>query len=153
MPINIIDIYNRLQTLRQEAGESYANLRACLNTREQITAQLLSDAAPHASSEHLHNMRAALRQGNIVQLRALLQAVPELHTSASHQQLMRQLDAAEHDLRHRQEGYNNRARQYNACRSTFPTIVLAWVLFFAPAPYFQSDETVFAAKASKCFKS
>lgn len=59
---------------------------------------------------------------------------------------MGQLETLENDILARRENYNNRVKQFNSYRNSFPAVLVAQKLSFGTVDYFDSDDEKFDAQ-------
>ena len=93
-----IAIYNKLQSMMQNIRESFANLQATLKKREQLNGQIIDIASKYMEHEQLVQLQVAQKQGDMNQIRFLMQNFPELRANDTYQKLMDQLERVENDI-------------------------------------------------------
>lgn len=157
LPI-VVGIYNRLVRLRQAVRQGVADIDAQLRQRHDLIPNLVetvkayagheaatldaviaarsaaASAAPSSGTER--QLKAAL--GNLL---ALGEAYPDLKASGKFQALQRELADAEDKLAAARRALNAAAARFNAARESFPAILFASVLGFAPADFHRLDDS------------
>lgn len=144
-----IAIYNKLQSMMQNIRESFANLQATLKKREQLNGQIIDIASKYMEHEQLVQLQVAQKQGDMNQIRFLMQNFPELRANDTYQKLMDQLERVENDILEKREDYNKEVKFYNSYRSSFPTVLVATKLSFDIVEYFNTDDDKFDMQARK----
>jgi len=136
--------YNKLQSSMQNIREGFSNLQAGLKKRQQLSGQIIEIASGYLEHEQVTQLRVAQSQ-NTQQLAAMAQNFPQLRADATYQKLMGQLETLENDILARRENYNNRVKQFNSYRNSFPAVLVAQKLSFGTVDYFDSDDEKFDA--------
>jgi LemA family protein len=137
--------YNKLQSSMQNIREGFSNLQAGLKKRQQLSGQIIEIASGYLEHEQVTQLRVAQSQ-NTQQLAAMAQNFPQLRADATYQKLMGQLETLENDILARRENYNNRVKQFNSYRNSFPAVLVAQKLSFGTVDYFDSDDEKFDAQ-------
>ena len=104
--------------------ENVANLRA----------RGMAETSPAASG----HVEAALGAG-LQRLIAIAEAYPELRASASFVELLRNLSDTENQIQFARRYYNGAVNNLNTRIATFPDLIPARLLRFAPAEYFEFE--------------
>ena len=153
----VIGIYNRLVGLRQSVRQGLADIDAQLRQRHDLIPNLVETVKGYAAHESAtleaviaarnaagaggqaaaageQHLRAAL--GNLL---ALGEAYPDLKASANFQSLQAELGDVEDKLAASRRALNAAAARYNASRESFPAVLFAGSLGFAPADFHQLD--------------
>ena len=138
-------VYNKLQSSMQNIREGFSNLQAGLKKRQQLSGQIIEIASGYLEHEQVTQLRVAQSQ-NTQQLAAMAQNFPQLRADATYQKLMGQLETLENDILARRENYNNRVKQFNSYRNSFPAVLVAQKLSFGTVDYFDSDDEKFDAQ-------
>lgn len=141
----LVKVYNKLQSSMQNIREGFSNLQAGLKKRQQLSGQIIEIASGYLEHEQVTQLRVAQSQ-NTQQLAAMAQNFPQLKADATYQKLMGQLEALENDILARRENYNNRVKQFNSYRNSFPAVLVAQKLSFDTVDYFDSDDEKFDAQ-------
>jgi len=156
--------YNSLVGLRNKLQESWRQVDVELNRRYDLVPNLVSTVQGSAQFERstldqvisLRNQAKALAGGggdpsqraqvegdlgralgNIV---VTAEAYPDLKTSAGFQQLQAQLSQTEDRIANSRRYYNAIVGQYNTRTESFPSNILANMLHFTRAGYFEVDD-------------
>ena len=141
----LVKVYNKLQSSMQNIREGFSNLQAGLKKRQQLSGQIIEIASGYLEHEQVTQLRVAQSQ-NTQQLAAMAQNFPQLRADATYQKLMGQLETLENDILARRENYNNRVKQFNSYRNSFPAVLVAQKLSFDTVEYFDSDDEKFDAQ-------
>ena len=141
----LVKVYNKLQSSMQNIREGFSNLQAGLKKRQQLSGQIIEIASGYLEHEQFTQLRVAQSQ-NTQQLAAMAQNFPQLRADATYQKLMGQLETLENDILARRENYNNRVKQFNSYRNSFPAVLVAQKLSFDTVEYFDSDDEKFDAQ-------
>ena len=141
----LVKVYNKLQSSMQNIREGFSNLQAGLKKRQQLSGQIIEIASGYLEHEQVTQLRVAQSQ-NTQQLAAMAQNFPQLRADATYQKLMGQLETLENDILARRENYNNRVKQFNSYRNSFPAVLVAQKLSFGTVDYFDSDDQKFDAQ-------
>ena len=141
----LVKVYNKLQSSMQNIREGFSNLQAGLKKRQQLSGQIIEIASGYLEHEQVTQLRVAQSQ-HTQQLAAMAQNFPQLRADATYQKLMGQLETLENDILARRENYNNRVKQFNSYRNSFPAVLVAQKLSFGTVDYFDSDDEKFDAQ-------
>ena len=79
-------------------------------------------------------------QGALRQIFALAEAYPDLKANQNFQQLQTELSDLENKIAAARRFFNNAAAEYNATRESFPAVLFAQSMGFAPQEFFNLDE-------------
>ena len=142
----LVKVYNKLQSSMQNIREGFSNLQAGLKKRQQLSGQIIEIASGYLAHEQIVQLKVAQAK-NTQQLVAMTQNFPELKADVTYQRLMGQLETLENDILARRESYNNRVKQFNSYRNSFPAVLVAQKLSFGTVDYFDSDDEKFDAQA------
>ena len=152
----IIAIYNGLVALRQRANQSFADIDVQLKQRHDLIPNLVETVKGYASHEKTtfdavvqarnsamsaHGPAAQAQAKNMLsgalrQLFALSEAYPDLKASANFQQLQRDLGDVENKLSAARRFFNNAVSELNTAIESFPAVLFARSLGFAPKEFF-----------------
>lgn len=143
-----IGIYNRLVGLRQTCRQGMADIDAQLRQRNDLIPNLVSTVKGYAAHEQetfeqviaarnrsASGGGAAAEQelnGALGKLMALGEAYPDLKASANFQSLQGELADTEDKLAAARRALNAASARYNASRESFPAVLVAGPLGFAP---------------------
>jgi LemA protein len=165
-------IYNRLVRMRLRVREAWSGVDVQLKRRADVVPNLVAAVQAYAAHERtlfedvatartaLINAAApitaieparALNQG-ISRLLAVAEAYPQLRASEQFLKLQDELFDLEEKLSYARHFYIRNALEYNTRLNSFPQILLAPLLGFRPADFFEIESgerrTVSAAVAS-----
>ena len=104
---------------------------------EEVTA-LRTAGMRETSPAALGNVEGRLGAG-LQRLLAIAEAYPELTASASYLDLMRNLTDVEQQIQFARRYYNGAVNNLNTRIATFPDLLVARLLRFAPAEYFEFE--------------
>jgi hypothetical protein len=113
---------------------SGTRISAAITARLRDLCLAAAGAAPSSGTER--QLKAAL--GNLL---ALAEAYPDLKASANFQALQRELADVADKLAAARRALNAAAARFNAARESFPAILFAGVLGFAPADFHRLDDS------------
>jgi LemA protein len=148
----VIGVYNRLVGLRQSVRQGVADIDAQLRQRHDLIPNLVETVKGYAAHESAtfeaviaarngagtpageQQLKTAL--GNLL---ALGEAYPDLKASANFQSLQGELADVEDKLAAARRALNAAAARFNAARESFPAVLFAGALGFAPADFHQLD--------------
>ncbi len=156
--IVLVSVYNRLVGLRQSVRQGLADIDAQLRQRHDLIPNLVETVKGYAAHESAtldaviaarntagaggqtaaageQQLRTAL--GNLL---ALGEAYPDLKASANFQSLQAELGDVEDKLAAARRALNAAAARYNGARESFPAVLFAGSLGFAPADFHQLEE-------------
>ncbi|HUP01817.1 MAG TPA: LemA family protein [Gemmatimonadota bacterium] len=153
--------YNGLIGLRNRLRASWGDIDALLKRRADLIPNLVAAVRGYAGHEQRtfesvtaartsallagggpEDARVRAEAENVLtrrvhQLLALAEDYPDLRASANFLQLQADLTETEDDLASARRYYNAVVRDYNTRRETFPNLVIAGPLGFAPGEYFE----------------
>lgn len=104
---------------------------------EEVTA-LRTAGMQEASPAALGTIEGRLGAG-LQRLLAIAEAYPELKASASYLDLMRNLSEVEEQIQFARRYYNGAVNNLNTRIATFPDLLVARLLRFVPAEYFEFE--------------
>lgn len=119
-----------VEVVKRHAGYE----RAVLEEVTTLRAQGMRETAPAA----LGNIEGRLGAG-LQRLLAIAEGYPDLQASASYLELMRNLTEVEEQLQFARRYYNGAVNNLNTRVATFPDLVVARLLRFRPAEYFEFE--------------
>ena len=124
-----------------EAVKGYASYeRATLETVTELRAQSSVAAGPAQKAE----LEGALEKG-LNRLIALAEDYPDLKANQNFLELQNDLTDVEDHLQHSRRFYNGAVRILNTRIESFPDLLVARVMQFAPAEFFDADPAANAA--------
>ncbi|CAN5126277.1 LemA family protein [soil metagenome] len=158
--------YNGLVGLRNRLRAAWADVDALLKRRAELIPNLVSAVRGYASHEQrtfesvtaarttailagggLESAAARAEAENVLtrrvhQLLALAEDYPDLRASANFLELQAELTRTENDLASARRYYNAVVRDFNTRRETFPNLLIAGTLRFAPGEHFELADVV-----------
>lgn len=157
--IMVIAIYNQLVGLRQNVRQGVADIDAQLRQRHDLIPNLVETVKGYAGHEAstleavitARNAAAAKDTPNsaaeqglaaaLGNLLALGEAYPDLKASANFQELQRELADVEDKLAAARRALNAAVARFNSARESFPAVLFAGFLGFAPADFNRLDDS------------
>ena len=156
-----VRVFNRLTRARQAVREAWAQIDVMLARRHRLIGDLNEVAAGYAAFERatlaevtaardgasavagagpaVRGEAEARIEGDAGLLLARGEAYPELRADEGFVRLSRELVAAEDDVSAARRYYNGRVRLYHTARESFPANLVARLMGFGPAEYFQAE--------------
>ncbi|HEY7851688.1 MAG TPA: LemA family protein [Caulobacteraceae bacterium] len=151
-----IGTYNRLVGLRQHANNAFADIDVQLKQRQDLVPNLVETVKGYAAHERgtfdeVTAARAAAVSAPNVQdrvqaenaltgalgrLMAVAEAYPELKANQNFMQLQSELTDIENKIAAARRFFNNAVAEFNAQIQTFPAVLFAAALGFAPRDFF-----------------
>jgi len=156
----LIMTYNGLVGLRQRSRQAFSDIDVQLKQRHDLVPNLVETVKGYATHEKetLENVVKArnaavaaqgpaaqasaegVLQGALRQLFALAEAYPDLKANQNFQQLQTELADLENKIAASRRFFNNTAAEYNATRESFPAVLFAQSMGFAPQEFFNLEE-------------
>jgi LemA protein len=156
----VISVYNRLVTLRQRVGQSFADIDVQLKQRHDLIPNLVETVKGYAAHERgtleaviqARNTAMAAQgpaqqaaaenmlSGTLRQLFALSESYPDLKANTNFQQLQAELTDIENKLAASRRFFNNSVQEYNTGIQQFPAALFAGIFGFAPREFFDVGE-------------
>lgn len=153
-------LYNRLVADRNQVRQGYADIDVQLKRRADLVPRLVEAVRGYAAYEKaLFTTVTELRANALAarpvterfglertlgerlqQLVLLQEAYPQLKADANFRQLADELVEIEDHLQYARRFYNGAVKQYRTRIETFPDLVVARLLGFAPEPFFETDD-------------
>ena len=157
-------VFNGLIGLRNRLRAAWSDVDALLKRRSDLIPNLVEAVRGYAAHERrtLENVTAARTTASLAgggpegaagraegenvltrrvhQLLAVAEAYPDLRASAGFVELQAALVETEDDIAHARRYYNAVVRDYNIRRETFPNLIVAAALGFAPGAFFELEE-------------
>ena len=163
-----IGTYNRLVGLRQNANSAFADIDVQLKQRQDLVPNLVETVKGYAAHERgtfdeVTAARAAAASAPNVQdrvqaenaltgalgkLMAVAEAYPELKANQNFLQLQGELADLENKIAAARRFFNNAVAEFNAQIQTFPAVLFAPALGFAPRDFFDLGAERAAATAA-----
>lgn len=151
--------YNKMVTLQETVERSYADIGTQLQRRSDLIPNLVSTVSgimAHEqaiidtvtqSREALLGAKTVADQANADQalsqslnsLLAIAESYPELKSNENFIRLQDELAGTENRIAVARRDYNTTVEQYNAHIKKFPNMILANLMGFHPAPYFEAQ--------------
>jgi LemA protein len=156
----LVGVYNRLVSLRQRCRQSFSDIDVQLKQRHDLVPNLVETVKGYAAHERgtleavIQARNAAITaqgpaaraqaegmlQGALRQLFALAEAYPDLKANQNFQQLQAELSDLENKIAAARRFFNNTAAEYNSTRESFPAVLFAQSMGFAPQEFFNLEE-------------
>lgn len=151
--------YNLLVRDQHRVAQSWSDVGVQLARRRDLVPKLVEVVQRHAGYERavLEEVAALRAQGmhesspatlggiegrlgaGLQRLIAIAEAYPDLKASASYLELMRNLSDVEEQIQFARRYYNGAVNNLNTRIATFPDLVVARLLRFRPAEYFEFE--------------
>jgi LemA protein len=151
--------YNRLVRDHHRVGQSWSDVGVQLARRHDLVPKLVEVVQRHAGYERtvLEEVAALRARGmsesspaalgtiegrlgaGLQRVVAIAEGYPELKASASFLELMRNLSDVEQQIQFARRYYNGTVNNLNTRIATFPDLVVAKLLRFTPAEYFEFE--------------
>ena len=156
-----IFIYNLLVRDRQRTRAGWSDIEVQLKRRHDLIPKLVDAVRRYAAYEQATLDRVTALRGaagelqkapeqarierglseGIISIFALQEAYPELKADQSFLQLQTDISAVEADIQFARRYYNGAVRNLNTRIESFPDLLLARVLGYRQADYFEFDRT------------
>ena len=151
-----VSIYNRLVTLGQRVGQSFADIDVQLKQRHDLIPNLVETVKGYAAHERgtledvVKARNAAMSaqgpaqvsaaegqlSGALGRLIALSEAYPDLKANTNFQQLQSELSDLENKIAASRRFYNNAVQEYNTGIQQMPAALFAGVMGFSRRDFF-----------------
>jgi LemA protein len=161
----LVMIYNRLVSLRQTVGQSWADIEVQLKQRHDLIPNLVETVKGYAAHErgtldaviqarnsavNAHGPEAAAAaegqlSGALSRLFALSEAYPDLKANQNFLSLQGELSALETKIAAARRFFNNAVAEFNAAIQSIPAVFFAASLGFTPRGFFELDANERAA--------
>ena len=159
-------LYHRLVRRRSLKDEGWSGISVQLKRRHDLIPNLVATAKGLAGHEKevllgVTQARAVQAKGSAAvkevaaaessltqalgRFLAVAENYPEIKASAAFQQVMSGLSSVEEDLQMARRYYNGTAREYNVTVESFPACLIAGMLGFSKADFFELDAPAEAA--------
>lgn len=132
-------IPNLVATVKGAADFEQETLTRVVEARAKVGQVQLGGGAPDAAQ--LEQFQAAQEglSSALSRLLVVVERYPDIKATQSFRDLQVQLEGTENRIAVERNRFNETARDYNAARRRFPTVLVAGLLGFEPRPYFASD--------------
>jgi len=133
-------IPNLVKTVEGAADFEKSTLTDVIKARQQVTTlRVDGSGAPEdpASLQKFQQSQDAL-SGALSRLLVTVERYPELKANANFQELQAQLEGTENRIAVERRKFNETATSYNTAVKSFPTLLFAGALGFAPRSLFQA---------------
>ena len=154
-----VTTYNALVTLRQRVQNAWSQVDVQLKRRYDLIPNLVNTVKGYAQHERetLEKIVQARSQamnaqgiaeqaeaenmlsGTLKSLFALAENYPELKADANFRQLQEELGNTENKIAFARQFYNDTVQKYNIRRQVFPAVLIAGMMGFEPAEYFNVE--------------
>ena len=136
-------IPNLVEVARGYLQHEAATLEAVIQARGQAQSAATAARATPASANALGALAAAegVLGGALGRLMVVAEAYPELKADATMQSLTEELTSTENRLGFARQAYNDEVLAFNNDAAQFPTLIVARLLGFAPAPMLESTRS------------
>ena len=158
----LIVAYNRLVRDKHRVFSGWSDIDVQLKRRHDLLPKLVSTIKQYAEYEqstlnHVTELRqqaqvlqqAGERSGvenqlsqSLIKIYALVEDYPELKANQSYLDLQHEITAVERDIQFARRYYNGAVNNLNTRLETFPDLIVASLLKFKPAEYFEFTETI-----------
>jgi len=155
-----VAIYNGFVALKARRDASWSDIDVQLKRRYNLIPNLVETVKGYASHEKetLENVIRARQMGvdasnvgdqakaegflssALKQIFALSEAYPELKANINFLELQKQLSEIEDAIQNARRYYNAVVRDYNTKVDSFPDLMIARMLHFIPAEYFELED-------------
>jgi LemA protein len=161
----LVMVYNRLVSLRQTVGQSWADIEVQLKQRHDLIPNLVETVKGYAAHErgtldaviqarnsavNAHGPEAAAAAegqltGALSRLFALSEAYPDLKANQNFLSLQGELSALETKIAAARRFFNNAVAEFNAAIQSIPAVFFAGSLGFTPRGFFELEANERAA--------
>jgi LemA protein len=144
--------YNSLRKLAEDVKEAASNIKVAMGKKTQLVNDLTALVLRYHEDEKLTMLRVSedltvsAMQQTYQQTGAMLSAIngiaqryPELKSNEQFGQLMASIQQAENGIQEMRMRFNNRAKEYNVRRGSFPHLIYSSLLGFSAAQYLDFD--------------
>lgn len=144
--------YNALRKLAEEVKEAASNIKVAMGKKTQLVNDLTALVLRYHEDEKLtmlkvsEDLTVAAMQQTYQQTGAMLSTIngiaqryPELKSNEQFGQLMISIQQAENGIQEFRMRFNNRAKEYNVRRGSFPHVFYSSLLGFSAAQYLDFD--------------
>jgi LemA protein len=156
----IITVYNRLQRQKVDTEQSWSNIGAAIQQRNDLVPNLVATVKGYAKHENetlnevtrWRNQSAsattALQQNDVqagmskalANVLAVAENYPDLKADAGFRELQSELRMLEQRINGARDQYNASVRDFNASLAVFPNNLVAGFFSMQPATFFREDK-------------
>ncbi|MBR2163689.1 MAG: LemA family protein [Campylobacter sp.] len=145
--IYLASIYNKLSGMMQNIKESYSNIQANLQKRQNLQEQIIDMAKEYANKEQITQIEIAKSNPQVAN--ALSQSFPELKSNENFLHLSNQIQSLEDQINQKREKYNSDVNVYNSYRNSIPAVFIAQKFKFNIVDYFDISDNDFTSASIK----
>lgn len=145
--IYLASIYNKLSGMIQNIKESYSNIQANLQKRQNLQEQIIEIAKEYANKEQITQIEIAKSNPQVAN--ALSQSFPELKSNENFLHLSNQIQSLEDQINQKREKYNSDVNVYNSYRNSIPAVFIAQKFKFNIVDYFDISDNDFTSASIK----
>mgnify|MGYP003434229526 FL=1 len=145
--IYLASIYNKLSGMMQNIKESYSNIQANLQKRQNLQEQLIHMAQDFAFKYQITQIEIAKSNPQVAN--ALSQSFPELKSNENFLHLSNQIQSLEDQINQKREKYNSDVNVYNSYRNSIPAVFIAQKFKFNIVDYFDISDNDFTSASIK----
>lgn len=144
--------YNALRKLAEEVKEAASNIKVAMGKKTQLVNDLTALVLRYHEDERLtmlkvsEDLTVSAMQQSYQQTGAMLSAIngiaqryPELKSNAQFDELMASIQRSENGIQDMRMRFNNRAKEYNIRRGSFPHLLYSSMMGFSAAQYLDFD--------------
>ncbi len=156
-----VPTYNRLATSRENVNEAYAQVQNVVQRRADLIPNLVNTVKGYTDHENetltqVTNARAGIDKAStpseladaneelskaVNNINVVVEAYPELKADKQFTALMDELAGSENRISVERKNYNAAVKDYNTDLNKFPTKIIAGIMGYHPADYFQASES------------
>lgn len=153
-------LYNSLITSKMRVSEAFSQIDVQLKRRTDLIPNLVEAIKGYAKHEkevfeNVTKARSALMgatgakdaanadnmlTGALKTLFAVAEAYPQLRASENFKELQEELSDTESKIAYARQFYNSNVMDYNTKLKVFPSVIIAGMLGFKPAEFFEAKE-------------
>lgn len=153
-------LYNSLITAKIRVSEAFSSIDVQLKRRTDLIPNLVETVKGYAKHEktlfeNVTKARSALMgaqgakeaakannmlEGALKSLFAVAEGYPQLRASENFKELQQELSDTESKIAYSRQFYNSNVMDYNTKIKVFPSVIIAGMLGFKPAEFFEAEE-------------
>ena len=158
----VIFIYNKFVSLKNRAGEAWADIEVQLKRRYDLIPNLVNTVKGYATHESsafenvtkarslamgasgptaAHAEAENMLSGALKSLFAISEAYPELKANTNFLELQRELSDTENKIQAARRFYNTNVRDLNTSIESFPSNIIAGVFRFSKLEFFDLSDS------------